>query len=365
MHDPALHVAARMDELLAANPPVGSLDVRFGEYPFRIRSNRRELLSELAGYFIDFPQQSSEPAVVIDAIEADELPQHPDAEEVPREDGKKLKEIWIAGTDGRIVWKTRTGMSFLFTPDRHLAVGPCMANPNQVVNFVNNRHIDLLLQRDAVLAHAAGVSIDGRGIVLAAVAGSGKSTLALHLMARGCEFVSNDRVVLSRQPDGHVKMDGIAKMPRINPGTILHNPALSDLLPGSRRTELELLPRDELWQLEEKYDVPITRIFGPNRFRLHADVQAIVLLTWQRVPGETIVSEPDLSTRPDLMDALMKTPGVFTLRRDLDGARLTPVPEPYLNCLQGVKIVELSGGLDFDRGCDVCLELLKDKESVA
>jgi hypothetical protein len=50
--------------------------------------------------------------------------------------------------------------------------------------------------------HAAGVSVDGRGILLAGPTGAGKSTLALALAGRGLDFLGDDLVFLRRDDDG-------------------------------------------------------------------------------------------------------------------------------------------------------------------
>ena len=44
--------------------------------------------------------------------------------------------------------------------------------------------------------HAGCVALDGRGVLILGPSGSGKSALALHLMALGCELVSDDRTDL-------------------------------------------------------------------------------------------------------------------------------------------------------------------------
>ena len=64
----------------------------------------------------------------------------------------------------------------------HAAVGPCLANDNQIVNFINNRLIEVRLRAGDLLFHAAGVARNGRGLALAGFSGAGKSTLALAIM---------------------------------------------------------------------------------------------------------------------------------------------------------------------------------------
>ena len=51
--------------------------------------------------------------------------------------------------------KRLTGMVFLMADGLNLAVGPCLANVNQVVNFVNSRYIEHLLRSGGLLCHAS------------------------------------------------------------------------------------------------------------------------------------------------------------------------------------------------------------------
>ena len=65
---------------------------------------------------------------------------------------------------------------------------------------------------------------------MAGFSGAGKSTLALHVMSLGATFVSNDRVMVAETPandSGAPMMYGVAKHPRINPGTAMNNPDLA------------------------------------------------------------------------------------------------------------------------------------------
>ena len=74
----------------------------------------------------------------------------------------------------------------------------------------------------------------GAGLVIAGFAGAGKSTLALEIMGHGTDFISNDRVMVSRQGQT-LTMAGVAKMPRINPGTVLNNPNLASVMNAEDR----------------------------------------------------------------------------------------------------------------------------------
>jgi HprK-related kinase B len=120
--------------------------------------------------------------------------------------------------------------------------------------------------------------LSGPGLALAGLSGMGMSTLALHVMQLGADFVSNDRLMVERRGGG-LTMHGVAKMPRVNPGTVLHNPCLAPVIPEEERVRFEDLSPDELWTLEHKYDAFIAECFGPGRFRWVCPMAGIVLST--------------------------------------------------------------------------------------
>jgi HprK-related kinase B len=51
----------------------------------------------------------------------------------------KIKEEYVELADGRVVRKRLTGMVFVFGNGENVAVGSCLDNLNQVVNFINNQ----------------------------------------------------------------------------------------------------------------------------------------------------------------------------------------------------------------------------------
>ena len=123
-----------------------------------------------------------------------------------------------------------------------------------------------------MLCHAAGVVVAGNGMAIAGMSGGGKSTLALHLLGTGAAFCSNDRLLVRSAGSG-ARMTGVAKQPRINPGTALNNPRLESVLSSERRSELARIEESELWDLEEKYDVDV-RVRGLRRLRDRGREQA-------------------------------------------------------------------------------------------
>jgi HprK-related kinase B len=338
------------------------LDVVFADCHIEVVSNSRRLLEKLAYYFKDFVQSPvTKPQMRVVAIEAPApswnlqyIVKQPDP-------GKtKIKEEYVDFADGRLVHKRLTGMVFLFGNGRHLAYGPCVENDNQVVNFINNRFIQHSLDHGYLLGHAAGVDLDGRGLALAGLSGRGKSTLALEIMRLGTRFVSNDRLMVRRH-DASLSMLGVAKLPRINPGTILANEALATVMPDEDREQAAKLSGDDLWKLEQKYDAFIDQCFGPGRFVLSSAMTGLVVLTWEREGGPLRVVEATLAKRRDLLGAFMKSVGLFY--EDEPSAPAADFTESaYLEVLGDCPVFEFTGGVDFKAGAAACLRFLESGE---
>lgn len=347
--------------------PSARLDLGLGPARFLLESNSAPVLRRVREYFAPFARDwgraaASAPVTTLTVLER-ETPQWTfPFRDWAREPGKALKERCADVPGGRVIHKVRTGMHFLVGGAVQMAVGPCVANANQVVNFVVTRSMDALLRSGWLLCHAAGVARRDQGLMLVGFSGRGKSTLALHLLGHGMSYVSNDRILLRRLGIRN-EMAGVPKLPRINPGTILHNPALGDLMSRERRAQLERLAPGELWALEEKYDVDVTASFAGMRLRPRARLHALVFLSWQRdAPERTTLRPVRLSERPDLLEAAMKSPGPFHRRADghFPPGFEPPDPRPYLDLLADVPTFEISGGVDFDHGVALCLDFFPD-----
>lgn len=334
------------------------LVLAFDDCRIEVRTNSPALTKNLREYFSDFISSASDRDMLITAHEAPppELPLSFTTKE-PDPGKNKIKEEFVDLDDGRVVRKRLTGMVFIFGGEDNLAVGPCLANANQVINFINNRFISWKLRQGCLLGYAAGVSLHGRGLALAGFSGMGKSTLALHLMSRGTDFISNDRVLI-REDDPGLFMYGVAKLPRINPGTALNNPDLAGVIPPQDRERFTSLTPEKLWSLEHKYDVFLDHYFGSDRFALAAPMKGLVILNWYRDRGETVIQEVDLRQRRDLLPAFMKSAGLFFLPEH--GEKIDHSEDAYLELLIKTRIFEISGGVDFDRACDACLSILAD-----
>ena len=268
----------------------------------------------------------------------------------PGKTGRKDAYADIRG--GRLILKVRTGMTFLQSEDWAVAVGPCTENNNQVVNFVNAQYINRLRQRGAVICHAAGLVANGHCLGVAGLSGGGKSTLILSMLGEeGVEYLTNDRLLLETTGDsGTILAHGVPKLPRVNPGSILNNPVLRPMLADDRAAELAAMPRAALWELEEKRDVDVATLYGPDKMRSTAKLAGFMVLNWSRdSAAPTAVREICLENRLDILGAVMKSPGPFYQYPD---GRFLSDEEPleadsYLEMLKGVPIYEVSGGVDF------------------
>jgi HprK-related kinase B len=354
-------IASLATDLLTVHSPDRDLWLDIGGLGVHVRSNSSRLCEALNDYFADLvTPPSPREDLCIAALEA-EPPRFPlEFKDWPREPGKVgKKERYADAPDGRIVYKTRTGMQFLLSQSELLAVGPCQQNQNQVINFIISQYLGKRLDEGWALCHAAAVGSRGQGIGIAARAG--ESTLALHLMGTGQSFVSNDRLLIQRTGE-LTELAGVPKMPRVNPGTLLNNPDLNGILPAKRRVALERMDRGELWQLEEKYDVMIRDVYGPGRCLYRASLRALVVLNWAHAASAPAqFNRVEIGERLDLLTLVMKSPGVF--RRDAEGRNAAeaacPAPEPYLRALTRIPVYEATGTVDFDAGVGFCRRLLE------
>jgi HprK-related kinase B len=360
-------LAARLAE---EAPLRARLRLRFGGCRIDVESNEPALLDRLRAYYTAFDDGVEDGGPPDFDVRVHHM--HPPElglayEHWEREPGKdRGKEAFVELPDGRAIRKVRTDMQFLVGRELRVAFGDCARNPNQIVNFVNFQYTAWHMNRGRALCHAAAVVQDGRALALVSLSGGGKSTLALRLVGEGFDFSSNDRVLAGRAPDGACEMWGVPKHPRVNPGTILHDPNLSGLLDPAREAELRRLPREELWGLEEKYDAVIDRLYGPGRIVVRAPLHALLVLAWSPKSREPArFEEVALREGSDVLDALMKSPGPFFVPdsppRGARPARGYEPPDPrgYLDVLGGLPVLVARGGVDFDAGARRARDLLR------
>lgn len=333
-----------------------------------LRSNSLALLDELSIYFSHCISSTKEfstagVGIRIAAIEQEEPLVEMNFQDWRREGGKTgRKDSYADLSDGRLLRKVRTGMVFLQNSELLLALGPCVANSNQVVNFIISQVMNRLQHSNYLICHAAAVQVNGRGLALAGFSGGGKSTLMLKLMENSdSKFISNDRLFLRYSDDG-VHAVGVPKLPRVNPGTLLNNARLRDLMDEGDQSYFDHLPFSELWNIEKKYDVPIEALYGKGRILASSDLSAVIILNWRHDSDEqTMIQAVDIAARRELLAAVKKAPGPFY--QDANGKFLQDDngvdEEPYLALLRQSQVWELSGKVDIECGVKLIMNQLE------
>lgn len=338
------------------------INVRFGGVVTEVFLTDTEITDKLKDYYETFLVEDEVSAdMTVYTIES-KLESMPDSSltsleyivKKPDPGKTKIKEEFADFADGRVVKKRLTGMYFAFGDDINIACGPCAENDNQVVNFINNRFIEKMLKSGYLLFHSAAVCANGKGVAMSGFSGMGKSTLALHMMNLGVNFVSNDRLLVKENGD-RLEMYGVAKHPRINPGTIINNENLKVLIEPERIEELKNMPAAELWDLEEKYDGFIDEIYGDEKFVINSAMDILIILNWKREDKPAVIEEIDIENRRELLPAFTKSPGLFFYgekKPDLSD-------EKYINLLKKCRIFEVSGGVDFESTAKYFANLLE------
>jgi len=349
----AEHVAA----LAAQRDVAAAFTLQVADCSIRVRTDSLPLADELRDYYRDFIVDPVEPHIDVLLLDGPVAALPVTFRAYPPSPGKtRVKDEYADLPDGRILRKRLTGMVFFFGGAHNVAVGPCRANSNQVVNFINNRFMQFEVERGYLLCHSAGVALNGRGLLLAGMAGRGKSTLALHVLEHGVDYISNDRLLVRRRDT--LEMLGLPKLPRVNPGTILHHPRLTPLLPNELRERVEQLSAEELWELEHKYDVDVNRLFGDGRTKLTAQMVGAVVLTWTRDGGPPRFERVSLTERRDLLQAIIKPLGA-QVHFPPNAGPAEPSEESYLREFGDCPVYELTGGVDFEVAARHCLNVMK------
>lgn len=320
----------------------------FHQKVYAVESNHQEVIDTLDHYFSEWKaEEHTQADTTVIAWDDQLLDFELDFQEYKEVGKKRIKELYADLQGYRVIKKTKTGVQFAVgtTQSEWFAFGPLVTYSNQLINFINAIFMEEHLSESAYLFHAAAVAQNGTGIVIAAQSGKGKSTTALNLLNKGLNFVSNDRVILQKEADGFT-MIGVPKHPRVNPGTLLNNPKVTHILKEPQR--FEGLSQQEIWNWEEKYDVLIPEIYGAGKFPLAAQAMAFLIIDWEPNNEPLELVKTDLSTRPDLLPAIMKVPSLMTPK--IHQAKKDLTEQQYLDFIGAFPVYILQGGMDAKKG---------------
>ncbi|QUX93979.1 HprK-related kinase B [Marinomonas sp. CT5] len=336
-----------------------TIRLHFADLAVTVHSNEVMLLAGIADYYRSYLKVEAHTTtslnvyVMEQSVVGDEL----DWLDVPREEGKQgRKEGYLDVAGGRWIKKFKTGMAFLQRPDHAVAVGPCASNLAQIINFINNQFLNHYLRQGFTLGHASAFCVKGEATAIAAGSGGGKSTLMLRCLENPeRKFLTNDRILLKKE-GLETKTIGLAKLPRVNPGTLLNSDRLRHILPESRQQALHQMPQSELWALEEKYDVQIEDEYDADRVVLAANLSRLIMLDWSLdSSAPTQLESVDLAKEPQVIEGLRKRPGPFYQDNTGTFADLNAVDSVghYCDELSNVEVYRLTGKIDFDQAYEL------------
>lgn len=330
------------------------LSLRFQGLGFTISADDKGILEYLAAYYSGLSDDSeiqSDKRIFLANSQPDFRSGDWKAVERGKANPNGLKESYTDTPGGRWIQKMRTNMAMHQTLVDPMVIGDLRKNSSQVVNFINNQFLNHYQHQGYLLGHAAAFDIDGNTTAIAASSGGGKSTLMLRaLEANPARFLSNDRILFQAREESGVKVLGLAKHPRVNPGTLLNSDRLNHILPSTERARFARMPASELWDTEQKYDVLIPECYGKNKISRSGTLKNLILLDWSLdSPEPTELSPVDIEQTPEALEGLRKSPGLFF--QDAKGhfpCSMARSFEAYAENLRGVRVFRLTGKADFD-----------------
>lgn len=303
-------------------PVTARVRLDFLGYRIDVRTNSLRAASYLRSYFRQYLSSHGAPARTLHAVSG--TPQFDAAKMAPWSRSSQVtrapKESYYDERTVRLILKNRTGMLIRLNREATSITGDVDRHLIQVVNLTATLFGLDMLRRGYVMVHGSAVARTDseEAFVFLGNSGSGKSSVALQLIERGgWDFVSNDRVLLKVENDG-IRVVGLPKKPRVNPGTLLASEQLAHLLPARKRPAYEKLSKSELWGIEDKTDVDVGRALGA-RERLSAPLARIYSLEWRRDDSGMEIGQMDAAAAVDAMGVTHKDFGVFEInaaRRD-------------------------------------------------
>lgn len=143
----------------------GTLKLALSDADIEVISNSAPLLEELRRYFAHIVTDKIADPIRVVAIESSPVVLDLEWRDWSREPGKTgRKDSCFDLDNARLIRKVRTGMLFLQSETNRIAIGPCLKNSNQVINFINNQYMNRLQQQGWLNCHAAALTRAEQGM---------------------------------------------------------------------------------------------------------------------------------------------------------------------------------------------------------
>jgi HprK-related kinase B len=285
--------------------------LRFGSFTVAVVSPDARVRERLRLYFRPFaslPPDGSPADVTLQVALGEPL-----APPVPlRPWDAKGKESFADVGRRRLVRKDRTGAMIVVQDGRWSITGDVQRRFSQVVNLIGTAYGVSLLDSGGTMLHASAVVRDRQALAVVGQSGSGKSSVAVRLLERGFDFLTNDRLIVLPAGRG-VTAHGLPKLPRVNPGTLLASERTRALVEAGARRRYERLSKDELWRVEDKYDLDVGAALG-RRWVLSTPLAAALVLEWRAAGSGLSIERLDAGRALEALRPAAKSFGPFDLR---------------------------------------------------
>lgn len=339
-----------IDDVVGRHATPHAMAIGIRETSFDVRTNHPEVLEELRKTYArhERPGPGHRPYQVWAIDGSVELDMEPGSDYL-LPNGRAKERYRDVGSE-RWVVKKKTGLATLFDDRRYVVIGPVLETINQLTNILNAVYMMDMQAQGYLVCQCAGLELQGAGVALAGRSGAGKTTTLFSLLEAGAAYVSNDRLLV-RRAAAELEMCGIAKWPRVNAGTMHGNARLRATLKPEDAARYAAMSFDELFGLEEKYDVDISRIFGPSQVVDATRGRRFYYLMWSREgSGFSIdrLDPADPAVWDELGPNLYRDTGVFD-RRNAASTFDATIKDRYATGLEGADIWAIRGKVDFPR----------------
>lgn len=347
-----------LEEYDAGFTPVHTLLLDLHGVKIQVNTDSDEVARLLSRYYTDYlvegpaGQGDGDPQYRVDAYQQ-WIKVDPDELAIYVEKGKtKPKEAFLDDSESglRLMLKVRSGVLALLGRGHIRVAGDLAGYVNQLNNIINAVFIIDRMDAGYTLFHASALACGDRGVIVSGRSGAGKSSAAIWTLDHGISIISNDRL-LARRPAGagpaDIPMLGVPKKPRINPGTIVGNPKLHGMMPADELARFQAMPMEELWHVEQKYDLDVKTVFGPEAEKATAMLHAAFFIDWTVGGGDYHCNLLPAERYPEFYGAVFKDGGVFDLKNTETSLKSEHEAE-YERVLEGIPVYHVTGGVSFE-----------------